>query len=221
MHAAVLRTEQHSTQLRGWSNRSLGYREGNIRNLSGPSFEHFAHELQRRTLHARQRTTLRARPVLIRMCRMIRVMARKWMKILILYKQCRRTFVFLGTSSPRSWQTPRAMRYYTPSVTAGTGSGQSAWSGQSRSTVTLPRMTWLQQDYEHVLRQSKELHERKYDQQHIDALYKRLERVNQAVRAHRLHACIYGVRKSHWTGDSYLFCVILLVDDSDFISNWN
>ncbi len=49
---------------------------------------------------------------------------------------------FVSTQASRSWQTPRVMRYSTPSVTTGTGNGQSAWSGQSSSTVILPRMTW-------------------------------------------------------------------------------
>ncbi len=68
------------------------------------------------------------------------IAARTWMTILIPCNQCCKTFVILGSSSPSSWQTPRAMRYYTQSMTTGTENGQSTWSGQSRSTMTLPMM---------------------------------------------------------------------------------
>ena len=46
----------------------------------------------------------------------------------------------------------------------------------------------LHADFKDVLRQSKEAHRRKYDQEHIAALNKRLEQANQALRAHRLYA---------------------------------
>jgi ElaB/YqjD/DUF883 family membrane-anchored ribosome-binding protein len=46
----------------------------------------------------------------------------------------------------------------------------------------------LHADFNDVLRQSKEAHKRKYDQQHIDELNKRLEQANKALRAHRLYA---------------------------------
>jgi hypothetical protein len=52
------------------------------------------------------------------------------------------------------------------------------WAIEQHRDIAKDDLDKLQQDYEHVFRQSKEAHERKYDQQHIDALYKRLERAN-------------------------------------------
>ena len=44
----------------------------------------------------------------------------------------------------------------------------------------------LHADYIDVMRQSKEAHERKYDQRHIADLYKQLETANRLLRARRL-----------------------------------
>ncbi len=46
----------------------------------------------------------------------------------------------------------------------------------------------LQAEYEVVIRQSKEVYERKYDQTQIAMLKKRLDQANQALRTHRLYA---------------------------------
>ncbi len=55
-------------------------------------------------------------------------------------------------------------------------------------------MDKLQKNYADVLCQSMEAHERKYDQQHIDYLYKPLDQANQAVR-NSSAVRIYGLRK--------------------------
>ncbi len=64
------------------------------------------------------------------------------------------------------------------------------WAIKKHRDIAKDDLDKLQQDYEDVLRQSEQAHERKYDQQHIDALSrcKRIELANQAVRAHRLYA---------------------------------
>ncbi len=45
----------------------------------------------------------------------------------------------------------------------------------------------LQAEYEDVIRQSKEEHERKYDQKEIAMLTQRLEQANQALSTHWLY----------------------------------
>jgi hypothetical protein len=46
----------------------------------------------------------------------------------------------------------------------------------------------LQAEYEDVIRQSKEAHERIYDQKEIAMLNKRLEEANRALMTHHLYA---------------------------------
>ncbi len=55
------------------------------------------------------------------------------------------------------------MRYSTPSVTTGTGkrAKRLEWAIEKHRDIAEDDLDKLQQDYEHVLRQSKEAHERK------------------------------------------------------------
>ena len=61
------------------------------------------------------------------------------------------------------------------------------WAIGKHSDIAEEDLDQLTEDYADVIRQSKEAHERKYDQQHIASLYERLERANQRFRAHGLY----------------------------------
>ncbi len=68
------------------------------------------------------------------------------------------------------------------------------WARRLESAIKLHRdlpeddLDELQAEYEDVVRQSKEAHERKYDQKEIAMFNKRLEQGNQALRTHLLYA---------------------------------
>jgi hypothetical protein len=61
------------------------------------------------------------------------------------------------------------------------------WAIGKHRDIAEEDLDQLTEDYVDVIRQSKEAHERKYDQQHIASLYERLERANQRFRAHGLY----------------------------------
>jgi hypothetical protein len=62
------------------------------------------------------------------------------------------------------------------------------WAIKQHRDLAEDDLDELQAEYEDVIRQSKEAHERKYDKKEIAVLNKRLEQANQALRTHRLYA---------------------------------
>ena len=62
------------------------------------------------------------------------------------------------------------------------------WAIEKYRDIAEHDLDELQRNYEDVLRQSKEAHERKYDQGHIAELYKRLELAKKSLRTHGLCA---------------------------------
>jgi hypothetical protein len=64
------------------------------------------------------------------------------------------------------------------------------WAINEHRDIAEEDLDQLTKDYADVVRQSKEAHERKYDQQHIAALHERLERQNQRFRNLGLYACL-------------------------------
>ena len=64
------------------------------------------------------------------------------------------------------------------------------WAINKHRDIGEEDLDQLTKDYADVLRQSKEAHERKYDQQHIAALNERLERQNQRFRNLGLYSCL-------------------------------
>ena len=62
------------------------------------------------------------------------------------------------------------------------------WAIKQHRDLAEDDLDELQAEYEDVIRQSKEAHERNYDKKEIVMLNKRLEQANQALRTHRLYA---------------------------------
>ncbi len=61
------------------------------------------------------------------------------------------------------------------------------WAIRQHRDLAEDDLDELQAEYEDVIRQPKEAHERKYDKKEISVLNKRLEQANQALRTHRLY----------------------------------
>jgi hypothetical protein len=61
------------------------------------------------------------------------------------------------------------------------------WAIGKHCDIAKEDLDQLTEECADVIRQSKEAHERKYDQHHIATLYERLERVNQRFQTHGLY----------------------------------